>query len=141
MSLPPSRIVDLGRGDSEKLGVKINLSLLKVLLDNIFSNAHKYGFEGNEYSSEHHVVLEAALTEEGFFINILNNGKPFPKNMNKEKFIAKYSTSDRSNGTGIGGYDINRIAEYFQSDWYLRINEDPFFRVQFSFWFNPEQIK
>ena len=86
-------------------------------------------------------MIELGIAEEGFFINILNNGTSFPKNMDKEKFITKYKTSDVNNGTGLGGYDINRIAEYFESEWFLRLNSDPFFKVQFNFWFNPLPIK
>lgn len=141
LSLPPSQIHDRGKEESESLGIRINYSLLKILFDNIFSNAHKYGFEKKDFSSAHSVIVELGLTDEGFFINILNNGKPFPKNIDKEKFISKYKTSDKANGTGLGGYDINRIAEYFETEWFLRLNTDPLFPVQFNFWFKPLLIK
>lgn len=140
-SIPPSQIHDLAKKEADSLGIRINLSLVKILFDNIFSNAHKYAFEKKQFSLDQKVIIELGITEEGFFINILNNGKPFPKNMNKEKFITKYKTSDRSSGTGLGGYDINRIAEYFESEWFLKLNQDPLFPVQFSFWFKPLLIK
>ena len=141
LSIPPGHIHDLAKKEADRLGIRINMSLLKILFDNIFSNAHKYAFDKKPFSANQTVVVELGITEEGFFINILNNGKPFPKNMDKEKFISKYKTSDAANGTGLGGYDINRIAEYFNSEWFLRLNTDPLFPVQFSFWFKPLPIK
>jgi type I restriction enzyme M protein len=141
LSIPPSQIHDLAKKEADSLGIKINLSLLKILFDNIFSNAHKYAFERKPFATHQTVVVELGITEEGFFINILNNGKPFPKNMDKEKFITKYKTSDVANGTGLGGYDINRIAEHFESEWFLRLNTDPLFPVQFSFWFKLSPLK
>lgn len=141
LSIPPGHIRDLAKKEADRLGIRINISLLKILFDNIFSNAHKYAFEKKPFSANQTVVVELGITEEGFFINILNNGKPFPKNMDKEKFISKYKTSDAANGTGLGGYDINRIAEYFETEWFLRLNTDPFFPVQFNFWFKPLLIQ
>jgi type I restriction enzyme M protein len=141
VSSPPTKINDLGGEKANSIGIRLNLFLLKILFDNIFSNAHKYAFEKKPFSTDHSVVIELGIAEEGFFINILNNGTSFPKNMDKEKFITKYKTSDVNNGTGLGGYDINRIAEYFESEWFLRLNSDPFFKVQFNFWFNPLPIK
>ncbi len=141
LSIPPSQIHDLAKKDANNIGVHINLSLLKILIDNIFSNAHKYAFEKKSFSANQTVIVELGISEEGFFINILNNGKPFPKNIDKEKFISKYKTSDSTIGTGLGGYDINRIAEYFHSEWFLRLNTDPLFPVQFSFWFKTLPIK
>ena len=92
-------------------------------------------------------------------LEIKNNGKPFPKNFSKEKFIEKFSKSGGSNGSGIGGNDIDRIATYFSSDhintlkefrrvlgkeyedigldvWDLILNEDPIYPVIFKFSFN-----
>lgn len=141
LSLPPSQIHNLSKREADSLGIRINFSLLKILVDNIFSNAHKYAFDKKPFSAAQTIIVELGIADEGFFINILNNGKPFPKNMDKEKFISKYKTSDTNSGTGLGGYDINRIAEYFETEWFLRLNTDPLFPVQFNFWFKPLPIK
>src|SRR5690606_12940795 len=89
-------------------GILGNKILLKTLIDNLLTNAHKYGFENKTLGNE--VVLE--LTEvDGFLsMEVRNNGKPFPKNFDREKFITKYSTADSKSGSGLGGYDIHRIA-------------------------------
>lgn len=118
----------------EERGIYANKTLFKTLLDNILTNANKYAFDKKSTGNE--VVIDLAEVDDFLSIEIRNNGKPFPKNFNREKFIAKYSTADANNGSGLGGYDIHRIASDFNNpDWILSLNEDPFFLVKFKFQF------
>jgi len=115
-------------------GINANKTLFKTLLDNILTNANKYAFEKKAMGNE--VVIELTEVDDSLSMEIRNNGKPFPKNFDREKFITKYSTADSSNGSGLGGYDIHRIASDFNNpDWILSLNEDPFFLVKFKFQF------
>jgi type I restriction enzyme M protein len=118
----------------KKKGVNANKTLFKTLLDNILTNANKYAFDKKATGNE--VIIELTEIDDSLSIEIRNNGKPFPKNFDREKFITKYSTADSSNGSGLGGYDIHRIAcEFNNPDWILSLNEDPFFLVKFKFQF------
>jgi len=120
---------------TKERGINANSILLKTLLDNILTNANKYGFDSFSIGNE--VVIELTEVDDVLSIEIRNNGKPFPKNFNKERFITKYSTADSTSGKGIGGYDINRIAAYFNNpDWILSLNEDPLYPVKFKFQFS-----
>lgn len=115
-------------------GIYANKTLFKTLLDNILTNANKYAF--NKKATGNEVVIELTEVDDSLSMEIRNNGKPFPKNFDREKFITKYSTADSSNGSGLGGYDIHRIASDFNNpDWILSLNEDPFFLVKFKFQF------
>lgn len=115
-------------------GIFGNRILFKTLLDNLLTNANKYGFDKKEIGNE--VVIELTEVEDILSLEVKNNGKPFPKNYDKEKFTTKYSTADISSGSGLGGYDINRIAIDFKNpDWELSLNEDPFYPVKFKFQF------
>jgi type I restriction enzyme M protein len=115
-------------------GINANKTLFKTLLDNILTNANKYAFDKKAMGNE--VVIELTEVDDSLSMEIRNNGKPFPKNFDREKFITKYSTADSSNGSGLGGYDIHRIASDFNNpDWILSLNEDPFFLVKFKFQF------
>lgn len=115
-------------------GIYANRTLLKTLLDNILTNANKYAFDNESTGNE--VVIELTEVDDSLLMEIRNNGKPFPKNFDKEKFVTKYSTADFINGSGLGGYDIHRIASDFNNpDWILELNEDPFFLVKFKFQF------
>jgi len=113
-------------------GILSNKILLKTLLDNLLTNADKYGFK--DKSEGNHVMIELREDENQLILDVRNNGLPFPKNFDREKFSIKYSTADNTNGSGLGGYDINRIATYFDnSDWKLILNNDPIYPVIFSF--------
>ena len=122
---------------SEKLkdrGISANRILFKTLLDNILTNANKYAFSKRETGNE--VVVELTEVDDILSMEVKNNGKPFPKNFDREKFITKYSTADSAEGTGLGGYDIHRIATHFSNpDWELSLNEDPIYPVKFKFQF------
>lgn len=122
---------------SEKLkdrGISANRILFKTLLDNILTNANKYAFSKRESGNE--VVVELTEVDDILSMEVKNNGKPFPKNFDREKFITKYSTADYTAGSGLGGYDIHRIATHFSNpDWELSLNEDPIYPVKFKFQF------
>jgi type I restriction enzyme M protein len=114
--------------------IKANITLFKVLVNNILSNADKYAF--NSKNSTNQLVIELKATEDVLEFEIRNNGIPFPNNFNKDKFIAKFSTTSVDNGSGLGGYDINRIAKYFKNpDWELILNNEDIFPVVFRFSF------
>jgi len=115
-------------------GIFANRTLFKTLLDNILTNANKYAFSKKEAGNE--VVIELTEVDDLLSVEIKNNGKPFPKNFDREKFITKYSIADSNSGSGLGGYDIHRIATYFNNpDWELSLNDDPFYPVKFKFQF------
>jgi len=115
-------------------GISANRILFKTLLDNILTNANKYAFSKRESGNE--VVVELTEVYDILSMEVKNNGKPFPKNFDREKFITKYSTADSAAGTGLVGYDIHLIATHFSNpDWELSLNEDPIYPVKFKFQF------
>lgn len=121
-------------------GIDCNPTLLRTLIDNVLTNANKHGYAKKDTSNE--VVIELTVVDEQLILEIKNNGKPFPKNFDKEKFISKYSTANPDAGSGLGGYDVNRIAEYFNNPaWELILNEDPIFPVRFKFQFPLKFVK
>lgn len=115
-------------------GIEGNKTLLKTMVDNLLTNANKYGFDKKATGNE--VILELKEIDDFLSVEVRNNGKPFPKNFDREKFITKYSTADSDSGTGLGGYDIHRIASEFNNpDWELMLNTDPIYPVKFKFQF------
>ena len=119
--------------NKDEQGVNCNSTLLKIMLDNILINAQKHGFDSKKQS--HEVVIDLSVLDDNLIIDIKNNGKKFPKGFDKEKFIAKYSTANPNNGTGIGGYDINRIIDHFNGTWDLILNDDTIYPVRFRIQF------
>jgi type I restriction enzyme M protein len=125
--------------DLDKRGIEINEALLKVLIGNILINANKHGFKENRPSNE--VVIEFIDNQDYLHLEIRNNGMPFPKNINKEKFTTKFFTTSKDTGTGLGGYDIDRIAKYFgENDWELDLG-DPIYPIKFKFKFQIKSFK
>ena len=121
-------------------GILINKVLFRTLLDNLLTNANKYGFL--DKNKGNHVMMELSEIDDHLIVDIRNNGLPFPKNFDREKFITKYSTADTSNGSGLGGYDINRIATYFENEnWDLILNTDPIYPIIFRFSFPIKLLK
>lgn len=120
--------------NSDKMSVLINNLLLKTLLDNLMTNADKHGFESKKEGNK--MLIHFREEDGSLVMEVLNNGNPFPKNMDKENFITKYKTTDNQQGSGIGGYDINKIAKYFNDkEWELILNENPLYPVNFKFHF------
>ena len=118
--------------EMETRGILINKILFKILLDNLLTNANKYGFK--DKSKGNHVIIELSEVDDQLIIEVRNNGLPFPKNFDRNKFITKYKTADTSNGSGLGGYDINRIATYFENDsWELLLKKNTMYPVIFRF--------
>ena len=114
--------------------IKSNITLFKILIDNILSNADKYAFSSKDSANQ--LIIELKATEDILELEIRNNGIPFPNNFSKDKFIAKFSTTSVDRGSGLGGYDINRIAKYFKNpDWELILNNEDVFPVVFRFSF------
>ena len=119
--------------EMEERGVLLNKVLLKTLIDNLLTNANKYGFDDKKEGNL--VVIELDEIDDKLIIDVKNNGLPFPKNFDRQKFISKFNTADQSNGSGLGGYDINRIATYFENEnWQLELN-NPIYPVVFRFSF------
>lgn len=115
-------------------GIQGNKTLLKTLIDNLLTNAHKYGFDDIAVGNE--VVFDLKEIDNFLSFEVRNNGKHFPEKFDREKFVTKYSTADSKTGTGLGGYDIHRIAKEFDNpDWKLTLNEDLIYPVKFKFQF------
>jgi type I restriction enzyme M protein len=115
-------------------GIYGNKILFRILIDNLLTNADKYGFDKKENANE--VIIELEELDDFVSMEVRNNGKSFPKNFDREKFITKYSTADVKVGTGLGGYDIHRIATEFNNpEWELSLDNDPIYPVKFRFQF------
>jgi len=114
-------------------GISCNKVLMNTLIENVLTNANKHGFTQKTKASE--VVIELTDNENLLKLEIRNNGKSFPKNFDREKFITKFKTGNHDKGTGLGGYDINRISAYLgDANWELVLN-DPIFPVKYIFRF------
>lgn len=123
---------------SNSIFILANEDLLTVLFNNVLDNADRHAFKP-EYNEENTVIFAfQLLLDEGppsVILSIKNNGLAFAENFGKEKFIRKNVMAGETGNTGIGGYDIFRIANYLNWSFDLRLNEAPDFPVSYEFTF------
>lgn len=126
--------------DIEQLEILANKDLFTVLLNDVLSNAHNHAFKENDLINN---KVDIFLSAENNYLElwIANNGVPFPKNFDKEKFIQKYQKAGESSGAGIGGYDINRIAYYFKGGFELLTDSITEYNTIYKFIFPVLNIK
>ena len=75
-------------------------------------------------------------------MNIKNNGQPMNPLMNKDSFVKKGSTSDKSKGKGFGGPMIDEITKDFENcSWDLINNKNLDYPVEFIFKFELQQLE
>lgn len=108
-----------------KICINSNLDLLQVLFNNILQNAEMHAFKKQKKDENVLCIkIEVNTDTSNVIVSFKNNGLPFPENFDKEKFIRKNSKAGDTGNTGIGGYDINRIVNFMQGTFDLKLNEE-----------------
>ena len=92
----------------DDLWVHIDEGHLKQILDNLCSNALKYG-----NSNENKIILEIILAEKSPCIRVIDNGSTIDSEISKHFFEPFFTTS--STGTGLGLYISKELAELNQA--------------------------
>jgi type I restriction enzyme M protein len=120
--------------DWDQLGVRINMQLLRVLLDNLLTNADKHGFA--EVAPGNLVQITLSIIDYNLVVEVQNNGQPFPLKFGKQQFIQEFKTSSTDVGQGIGGHQVDQVAKRFDNpDWKLVTEANEIFPVTFIFKF------
>lgn len=89
--------------------VLIDKNKFKVVIRNFVNNAIKHGF--SEAINEKVIVFSLGEDKDYYYINIINNGEPFPDNFTLEDFL-KFGGRHRSEkGSGIGGFLIGKVID------------------------------
>lgn len=92
--------------------IRFSENELKIIFENIFSNAIKYGFTDKERNDYFIAVNYSCVKVEGkpsLQITISNNGSPLAKGMNPERVFEW----GKGQGNGIGGWQLRNIVEHF----------------------------
>jgi signal transduction histidine kinase len=103
-----------------KLNVWLDKDAFKDVIENLIENAKSHGFIDDE--KNYRIVFDLSkLKDEDDFdgntstkyarIVYKNDGKPFPKNFSFEDYKQFSNKSGKTQGTGIGGYVINKIID------------------------------
>lgn len=103
-----------------KLNVWLDKDAFKDVIENLIENAKCHGFIDDERN--YRIVFELSELEDSDdvedetstkFARIIykNDGKPFPKNFSFEDYKQFSNKVGKTQGTGIGGYVINKMIE------------------------------
>ena len=107
-----------------KSGLKLNVWLdkdaFKDVIENLIENAKSHGFVDDE--KNYRIVFELSKLEDSDDVDrrtatqyariiYKNDGKPFPKNFSFEDYKQFSNKAGRTQGTGIGGYVINKMVD------------------------------
>lgn len=104
------------------------------LLDNIISNAKKYGFvqQDKEYVIQLSAVPYQLNGKDAVLISIMNNGEALAKGMTPEKVFVIGEHAGK--GNGIGGWQMKNIVEHYGGAISLvnHTNEESYFKIEYE---------
>lgn len=90
------------------------------LFSNIVSNAIAHGFENSTKKN----IIRSSIYYNGesemIVMEVSNNGRPFPDTFTEEHLKTRGERTSDSKGQGIGGPDINAIANKYKGIFHLR---------------------
>lgn len=100
-----------------EVSVRMNLGLFKILINDVMSNAEKHAFFDNDPAN----VVRVEISSDNAWLTLLisNNGKPFPDDVDVQKFTKRHWSAGEHRGSGIGGHDIQIIVKAFQGEFEL----------------------
>ena len=133
---------DFNNFEYNKLGYKLNEDAYERFIRQFVRNTEKHAEFKENKKIENKFIIRFDFDELNLNLIIMNNGKPFPENWTKERFIQHGETTNFKDGNGDGGEIINDICNYFQiNDWTLEMNNDDNFPVKFKFPLSLEPIE
>lgn len=108
---------------------------LKIVFDNIISNACAHGFvnsEGNNF-----VKIELYSEGYDYVVTISNNGEPLHGQLS-EKDVFTYGKTSKNghNHYGIGGYEVKKLMREFNGDALFIIDSESDFPVSYKLIFH-----
>ena len=108
------------RTDHEDIQDEVHITFpsdaLRIILENIISNACNHGFEGRT-SEQNRIRIESGVDGTDVILSISNNGNPLHEQISPED-IFTYSKSSKNDGNhfGLGGYEVRSLMREFEGD-------------------------
>ena len=100
------------------------------MVNNIISNAIDHGFSSLSDDNEIYIRLSADSANERYVIDFMNNGKPFPQGLTRERYGLDREKAGPTGRTGSGGYIVKSISEHFGGDYdILMVDGNPTVRI------------
>lgn len=111
---------------SDETTFEIDEDLMKILLDTLFDNAYRHGFERRK-APDHQVLLKTSIVsmdgQKYVLLSVSNNGKPFPDDFTLQRYISRGEFCGESGRTGLGGNHVYSIAK--RHDGFINLTSSP----------------
>ena len=111
---------------SDESTFEIDEDLMKILLDTLFDNAYRHGFERRK-APDHQVLLKTSIVsmddQKYVLLSVSNNGKPFPDDFTLQRYISRGEFCGESGRTGLGGNHVYSIAK--RHDGFINLTSSP----------------
>ncbi len=85
-----------------------DLTRVRIILNNLISNAIKYRSSSRE---ESHIIVEVVINEKKAIITVEDNGEGIPKSKLPSIFDMFYRATNNSQGSGLGLYIVKNVVE------------------------------
>lgn len=113
---------------------------LKIIFDNIVSNATSHGFEGRE-NAVNYIKFELSSEGDDYVITISNNGNPLHSQISaQDVFTYNKSSKNGKDHFGIGGYEVQKLMREFGGDAQIITDSDSEFPVSYRLIFHNTNI-
>lgn len=113
---------------------------LKIIFDNIISNAVSHGFDEAD-NVAHYIKIEIASEGTDYVLTISNNGKPLDSRMlAQDVFVYNKSSKNGKNHFGIGGYEVGKLMREFGGEAQFISNPASDFPVAYKLIFHKTDI-
>jgi PAS domain S-box-containing protein len=104
-----------------------DLTRVKILLNNIISNAIKYRDLDKELSL---VTADIVVDEDKAIVKIIDNGEGIPKEQIPLIFDMFHRASDHSDGSGLGLYIVKNVANKLNAE--IIVTSEPYVETVFT---------
>ena len=124
------------RGDKRYIDYKISINPedFYQVLNNIKSNAQKYGFvhSDKEYTIQISAMPYQLNGKDSVLIRVMNNGESLAKGMTPEKVFVLGEHAGK--GDGIGGWQMKNIVEHYGGtiDLINRTDDESYFKIEYQ---------
>lgn len=104
----------------------LNDTMFEVMMDNIFRNAYRHGFNRTASPENKVGVFLSEVSVDGaayLLMSIRNNGRPLESGFTVHDYIKRGKSGGRTGNSGQGGHDIYQIVKKFRG--HLALRSDP----------------
>jgi type I restriction enzyme M protein len=89
--------------------IPVDQEMFSLIISNFISNSKKHGYDKD--SQEKILIFELIEDDDYFYINLINNGKPFTEDFSAEDFVEFGKRSGENKGSGLGGFIMNEVVK------------------------------